>query len=38
MQLESNICTVFTNLIKVDVDPNEMSLLNIQQAQNSRNN
>ena len=31
-------CTDFANLIKVDVDVNEMSLLNIWHVQHSRNN
>ena len=33
-----DVCTEFTNVIKVDVDVNEMSLLNIKHAQHSRNN
>ena len=33
-----DVCTDFTNVIKVDVDVNEMSLLNIWHVQHSRNN
>ena len=33
-----DVCTYFTNVIKLDVDVNEMSLLNIWHAQHSRNN
>ena len=33
-----DVCTEFTNVIKVDVDVHEMSLLNIKHAQHSRNN
>ena len=33
-----DVCTDFINVIKVDVDVNEMSLLNIEHGQHSRNN